>query len=896
MHLIEPRRPSEVERTTSGNAEHTGAGPPVAAAKVRIPASVSTVLIRERLHDLMNAAVAGADVGPPVTVVCAPAGAGKTTMLATWARGRADRDDAWVAWVSLDSEDNDPALLWPAILRGLKDAGAWGRDDPLDGPVPTSDGPNAVFLAVLIARLERLPKPVVLVLDGVHDVHSAGAVHTLNMLLRHSPTTLRVVLATRFPPPLILPRLKLEGRLREIGPDELTFTTDEARRLYANEGIQLAEPELELLMERTEGWAAALRLAAITLADSSQPGERITQFTGNDRVVADYLTGEVFARQPKDVQQFMLSTCICCRFTADLAVALSRRDNAGQILDRLERTGIVTVEHDAYRYHPLLGSYLRAELGRRRLSAQQQLHRVAADWFLTSGDALKAMEHSIASGDDDVVTRLVARFGVEQILKGETVRLRRILDSAPAHVLSRPSVALVAALTALDLGDVLVADRWLRGIDNAAHPLRTQRLRALRATVQLHRSRLDGDVGTALTAVRSTRAGRTGEFDLDLLTLFNRGVVAAWTGHHHRAKSNLYHALRLAASERRDAVRLQCEAHLAAVAAVEGDLAQMSTRARGALAIAESRGWDDTPRCTYIYTLLALEAYERLEDERAGRLASLATALVAESTDPTIELFALTLHAMVTFHTARDPHLVVATLRGHWQRLGGKVVAPALVAYTASIQQRMALRVGELSWAAEVLQRVEKSLVPCGEQALAQAILHAHQGRLASTRRLLGPILSGRTRIIVASTVIDAWLLEAHLADRLEDANRAHEALIQALTLAAPHDIMRPFHDAGQFLRALLARGAGRFGRHEAFATKVLISLPASVPDPTDRLTAREQALLAELPSMRTAEEIAHTMFVSVNTVKTHLRGIYRKLGVSHRRDAITVARQRGLL
>ena len=879
MHLSEPRRPSEV-----------------VAAKSRIPASAPTVLIRERLHDLMDAAVAGADVGPPVTVVRAPAGAGKTTMLATWARGHAERDDASVAWVSLDSEDNDPALLWPTILRAFTNAGTLGRDDQLDWPVPNSGEPYAVFLAGVIGMLERLSKPVVLVLDGVHDVRSADAVHTLNMLLRHSPPTLRIVLATRFSPPLILPRLKLEGRLREVGPEELSFTADEARRLYANEGIQLAEPELALLMERTEGWAAALRLAAITLGDSPRPTEWIKGFTGDDPMVADYLTDEVFARQSKGVQQFMLSTCICCRFTGDLAVALSRRDNAGQIIDRLERTGILTGDRHWYRYHPLLRSYLRAELSRRRLSAQQRLHHIAADWFLNSGDALRAMEHGIASGDDDVVTRLIARFGLEQILKGETVRLGRVIDAAPAHVLARPSVALVAALTALDLGDVLVADRRLRDLDTNAHPLRSQRLRALRATVQLQRSRLDGDIGAALVTIRATKAGRTGDVDLDLLALFNRGVAGAWTGHHRRAKSDLHHALRLAVAEQRDAVRLQCEAHLAAAAAVEGDLGQLSARAGGALAIAESRGWDATSRCTYVYTLLGVEAYERLEDERAGRLTTLATALLAEATDPTIELLTLTLHAMVSFHTATAPHQVVATLRGHWQRLDGKVLAPALIAYAAATQQRMALRVGELSWAAEVLDRVEKRLVPCGEQALARAILEAHLGRVASTRRLLDPILGGRTRIIVAPTIIDAWLLEAHLADRLEDTHRAHKALTQALTLAAPQHIVRPFHNAGQFVRDLLARGAGRFGRQEAFATRVLTSLPASVPDPTDRLTAREQALLAELPSMRTAEEIAHTMFVSVNTVKTHLRGIYRKLGVSHRRDAITVARQRGLL
>src|SRR5262249_46087264 len=157
--------------------------------------------------------------------------------------------------------------------------------------------------------------------------------------------------------------------------------------------------------------------------------------------------------------------------------------------------GVRCGEHRWYRYHPLLRSYLRAELGRRQLSAQQQLHRVAADWFLQFGDPLRAMEHGVASEDGDLVTRLIAKFGLGQILKGETDRLRRVLDIAPASVLGRPSVALVAALTALDRGDVLAADRWLRGLDNAPHPLRTRRLRALHAVVRLHRSRLDGDIG-----------------------------------------------------------------------------------------------------------------------------------------------------------------------------------------------------------------------------------------------------------------------------------------------------------------------------------------------------------------------------------------------------------------
>jgi LuxR family transcriptional regulator, maltose regulon positive regulatory protein len=471
-----------------------------------------------------------------------------------------------------------------------------------------------------------------------------------------------------------------------------------------------------------------------------------------------------------------------------------------------------------------------------------------------------------------------------------------VLDSARPHVLARPSVALVAAATALDLGDVLGAERFLRGVDNAAHPLRTQRLRALHATVHLHRQRLRGDVADALTALKATRAGQTGDLDVDLLTLVNRGVAVAWTGRHQAAKADLQRALHLAETEQRHAVRLQCETHLAAVAAAEGDLVAMRTRASSALAIADSRGWAGTSRCAYTYVLLGVAAYERGAEEEAKHLVELATSLMDGPVDPTIELFTLTLSAMVDFDTAEEPHKVVATLREGWQRLGARTIAPALVAYAAPTHQRMALLVGEWMWAAEVLDQTTDLLGDGGERALLRAILYAHKGKVSSTRRLLASVLDGTARSVVPSTIVHAWLLEAHLAERLEEPHRAHEAVSEALAMAAPHEALRPFRDAGQSVRALLARGSGRFGRLDPFAARVLAWLPASAPDPTDGLTEREQALLAELPSMRTAEEIAHTMFVSVNTVKTHLRGIYRKLGVSHRRDAITVARQRGLL
>jgi LuxR family maltose regulon positive regulatory protein len=222
--------------------------------------------------------------------------------------------------------------------------------------------------------------------------------------------------------------------------------------------------------------------------------------------------------------------------------------------------------------------------------------------------------------------------------------------------------------------------------------------------------------------------------------------------------------------------------------------------------------------------------------------------------------------------------------------------SPVLAAYLAPACQRMALRMGDHAWAVELLEWTASLPLPRGEHLLLHANLQACDGKTSSAQRLLQPILCGKVQTAVVPTLVDAWLLEAQLAHRVADTHRAHEALTQALAIAAPHHTLRPFHEAGESIRTVLANGIGRFGQLESFAATVLDTLPASAPTLIDGLTERERDLLVELPSMRTVEEIAESLFVSVNTVKSHLRGIYRKLGVNRRRDAVAVARQRGLL
>ncbi|HEY9391176.1 MAG TPA: LuxR C-terminal-related transcriptional regulator [Mycobacteriales bacterium] len=880
---------------------------------------------RRRLSDLLDGA--GSARHAPVVLVCAPAGSGKTTLLCDWATRAGTMVEAStaagtgsspapaparVAWVSLDPDDNAVFLLWSAILTALEATGRW----PPDGAPHRLGAPRHVvrpgFLAGLVAAFGELSEPVWLVLDGLHELHDPLALRGLDMLLRNLPPHLRMVLSTRSEPRLALHRLRLEGRLVEIGADQLAFTREEAVALLADQGVRLAAADLDLLMRRTEGWAAALRLAAMSLAAADgATASSVATFDGNDRAVADYLVAEILSHHPEHVTDFLLSVGVCAEVTGELAVTLSGRADAGELLDRLDRANALVSRPrrtgDPYRLHPLLRGYLRAELTRRDAAALPRLHGLAARWFVAHDQLVPALENAVEAGDTELTARLVETVGLGQVMSGRGDRLRPLLARMPPAVRDRPGVALVAAVTELDAGDIPTARATLAGlaVTDRRH---TTWSHALHAATALHRSQQDGDLPAMLEALDALgavgavggtdgdEATNTGDADLDLFTLVNRGTALLFLGRHRAGERDLRRALERATARRYDATALHCLVYLAAAAAADSDLAEMAERADTAIAFAARRGWALTSRCAHAYGLGAWAAYLRLDHDTAGSYAPLAVRLLPDGSQPDVELTALGAQAVVGFETAGDRHAVVGAWRDHWQRFAGRQVTPSLVGYQAPVEQRLALRVGESGWATEVADRVTTLLGEVGESHVLRATLQLHRGRAEPARALLRPVIENVVRSHLVTTVIEAWLLEAVLADRAGDGFRAHRALGEAVELAAPRRALRTFVDGGQSVRSLLASGAGRFGRHEWFAAEALAAMPAAVPGATDVLTPREQELLAELPSMRTAEEIAESLLVSVNTVKTHLRGIYQKLGVNNRRGAITVARQRGLL
>ncbi|MBP2324590.1 LuxR family maltose regulon positive regulatory protein [Kibdelosporangium banguiense] len=799
-----------------------------------------------------------------------------------------------VAWVTLDARDNAPTRLWAAIAEALSLSGIHDTTSTLTSRPPPQD------TAGVMNVIDTAGVPVWLFLDETDRLRDKKALCSLETLVRQTPDNLRLVLAARTLPRLHLSRLRLEGRLLEIGMPELAFTRPEAEALFSSHRVRLTPAELDLLMHRTEGWPAGLRLAAMSLGDESTRTAKLAAFPGNDHAVTHYLAEEVLGSHPYRVHQFLRATSICDVISADLATALAGQDNSGEILDRLDRANSLVDRTSRpggwYRYHPVLRSVLLAELDRLQPFVRRGLHQTAAEWFRDSSQPLTALEHAIAAGHDQLVNELVEAYGLQEILKGHAGVLHRLLSGLPTAMRARPFTVLIAAAAALDVCELPVADDRLSAIDKLGRPLPSGRLRALHSTVKLQRARFDGQVTESPEVLAATAKDRTGDLNLDTLGMINRGIAMLSHGEHAQAEQILQRALELATHGRLEHAVLQSLIQLAAVSGARGDLARMDKQAAHAVEYATARGWARTMDCAAAYTMRGAKAYLQLDSERARQFSALAKQLVPAHTEPPAALATLVLDAVLTLEGTELSTTAAEQVHDRWRCLSSAQIAPQLIAYTAPTMQRIALRAGQQHWATDVMEHVEATLACTAEQALVQAALQAHRAKPGQARRLLVPALIGDAQAVVVTTAIDAWLLEASLLAAADDWHRAHSAMTKALILAVPISALRPFRDGGPPVRDLLVKGAGRFGKLDRFVTTMLAKLPPSSAVPVDQLTNREQELLVELPSLQTAEEIAGALFVSVNTVKSHLRGIYRKLGVNHRRDAVAVARQRGLL
>jgi LuxR family maltose regulon positive regulatory protein len=687
----------------------------------------------------------------------------------------------------------------------------------------------------------------------------------------------------------------LEGRVHELRANDLRFSLEETSALLKAAGLELTPTLVAVLHARTEGWAAGLRLAALALRRTDDAAAFLTDFSGDERSVAEYLTGEILDGLNTATQDFLRMVSVCSPLPAALAVELTARDDADRTLDELRQaTALVERSSPAeYRIHPLLRSYLVADLARHRPDTYRDLQVSAAGWWLAHESPVHALRHAERAGDPDLIAALVRRAGVPLMLNGDFGSLRRALASAgPGARRADPWLSLTAAITHLDARALTAAAAELQNAHRVWPAAPSAGLDALRASAELLASGLGLDVGSfssspgegrpppEMTALLHASRG-TAEFgnptgaDLDL------------------ARTELEQALDLARKHDLGYLEVQSLSFLATLAAMRGDLRGMAAAAEQALAGAARRGrhpsaWSAGPVGMLAYADLLrgdpATAVARCEESLGG-----GDLLPPET--------AYTLHAVhgagLADQGGRPAGL--AEMRSARAEFGDAPSPLSMLAGLGLLEHRVALLTGNADAAAQVATWLGARIGATGETLLLEAWTEAAKGRYENARVVVAPVHGRNLPVLLPNTVVEVHLVDAEAALQADDEPAGRAALERALTEAEAVGVVRPFALAGPRTQQLLTARAAANGRGP-FVALVAAARATVVPDPTVLLSERELAILALLPSLLNAREIADEFTVSVNTVKSHIRSIYAKLGVSSRREAVLRAHDSGLL
>ena len=741
----------------------------IPATKLHIPSVRAGIVPRD---GLVESLVRGSS--RKLTLLGAPAGFGKTTLLAEWcASASAERG---FAWVSLDPGDNDPVRFWTCAIDAL-DGVAPGTGAQARAALQASPGAlRDVALPLLLNDLAALERPVVLVLDDYHQIRDPRVHDSLDYLVQQLPDAVHLAIATRSDPPLPLGRLRARGDMMELRAEQLRLSGDEAAALLrAALGVDLADGDVARLVSRTEGWAAGLYLAALSLRGRDDPRAFIGSFTGDDRHIVDYLSSEVLAGQSRDVREFLLRTAVLRRLCGRLCDAVAGRGDSAEVLARIERDNLFVLPLDTtrewYRYHLLFGELLRHELQRSHPDWVTGLHRRAHAWYRAEGAIPDAIEHAAAAGDVDDAAELIGTHWNDYFNRGHLDTVDRWLDALPPEAVSSdPRLSMARAWLALDRGAIDEADVWIGAAESrlaaAAGESWDAGVRADAAVLRSTHGFKAGDLNRAEEAARHVLAlaPPSAAFPRFVAQCI-LGVTAHWRGRHREALATLDHALRLAESEGNRLGQGYALGYLALARTELGDRDQAEELSGRAIELSEAGGFAE-----HFVAMIGHLARGRLEERR-----------------------------------------------------------------------------GELESADETLGRA-----------------------LALARRGAGALELGAALTALAQV-------------RHSRGDRAGAAAL----LAEARDIVERCVDSGELGRSVAAVESSLRARSRRVRRTT---------NGRDELTEREIAVLRLLAGELSRREIADALYVSLDTVKTHIRGIYRKLGAGTREDAVADARRRGLI
>ncbi len=843
-----------------------------------------------------------------MTVISAPAGSGKTSLLRAWAGRPAQRHR--LAMLQVQRDQQDAQQFWLALLDAVRHASA------ATGAGPSAATPDFNAPAMADRVLSELADDRgggTLVIDDLHELTSPEALAQLARMLTDLPPQVHVILTTRHDLRLGLHQLRLAGELAEIRAADLRFTERETRELLAASGIALSEAGAALLYQRTEGWAAGLRLAAISLAGHPDPERFVTEFSGSDRTVAEYLLAEMLERQPPEVQDLLLRTSLLDRVNGDLADLLTGRPGSDRILLDLEDANAFVVPLDPerrwFRYHHLLADFLQLELRRTLAADVPALHRRAAGWFLRQGRVVDAIRHTQAAGDWADAARLLADHSFSLTLDGQAQTMQALVRAFPPGEY-HPELALVRAAGDLVQGrldesaaHLAVAETYAEGA-----PPDRRRLQVAIASLKVSLARRRGNLTGVIEQVRFLDSPVSGPSDEDIVlgsdlravALMNLGTAEAWSLGLEDAERHLREGAILAREIGRPYLEVGCLAQLAFASKIR-PFAIAQARCREAIALAEQYGWGTEPVIApALNTLAGTMIWTGEFDEGERWLRRAARAL---QTDTGPDMWLLMHIASGMLHACHDRLPEAFEEFGAAERLqSGLAGSHALASQVTSWLVATQARLGSPGEARAVLAAVGDERSGSGEFRDACAVICLAEGDPAGALRAVRDVLDGTAPVIGYVTLVEAQLLAGLAHRQLGDQRAANKAAEHALTLAEPDRLVLPFAMTGS--RELLEALPRHETAHAALLAEILDVLHGSSraaaeqrsPRPAEELSPGELRVLRYLPTNLSRPEIAGELSVSLNTVSTHLRSIYAKLQVGDRSSAVQRARELRLL
>ena len=804
-----------------------------------------------------------------VTLISAPPGSGKTTLVTAWLASRRRRD----VMLTVDARDNERDQLAGVIVAALVDRGAVVPEE-IDATLPGTTLLDAAF-----AQLEQRSNKRVLVVDDLQELTSRHALRTLAYLVERAPASLDLVLCSRADPPIRLTRLRLEDRLAEIRNDSLAFDLAETSALLTAHGLALTRAQVQALWRRTEGWVAGLRLAACALQGEADPAEFVQGAAGTETAIADYLLKELLTRQDEAIQQFMLRTSVVGRLTTDLAEVLTGDAAVSKRLGELERNGVLLAELEDrpwYRYHSLFATLLEARLRQQHRDLADELHRRATTWFIANDMPSEAEMHARAAADWPMVGRLAAERWVARGLDGADTN-DGLLAGVPARAIAaNDSLNILAGAEACSRRDRGAADAHFAALDRPAldpasgteptDPLTSvpPLARPLLAVCYARAFGADARARAAIADLRGADAAGTTARLAELRTI----GLDLDDGRIERARRQ---AAGLVLAADFTWIGTEALALLALADAVEGDLA--------AAALHGERVLDEpsppTGAARHVATLaLALRHAQRGEHRHA------VDALSAVRAPATVD------HAILAVDGALRAAL--RTPGAPFVGLGGDDAEHPLV-------MRTLVALGVL----EALDSGGRVRVTGGP--LEEAVLLGRQRWRAGSGAGVVSVLNdhprrGSRRCHPRTLIERSGLLALGAADR-GDRGGTLAALRDALVATEKTGIWAPLLVLAPDLTDLFEARADELGPQQGLALE-LVDRARTSPAPAyvEPLTERETSVLCHLPTLMSNHEIADVMHVSVNTVKTHLKSLYRKLGVTSRREAVLRGRSLELL